>query len=141
MFVVTDYKSALSCIRTKKVFLNMKKAILILILFFTTIVVFVYINVFINSRQEYLKKYNFIIAKIETDTKGNLIFYDSLYNKYSFANYRFKEWDKLGISVGDKVLKDSLSKNMNICRKIKNEYKIYYIQKPNGTISFSFYGY
>lgn len=119
----------------------MKKGIFLLIIFLITIVGFIYINVFIKSRQEYIKSYNFIIANIEMDAKGDLIFYDSLNNKYFFASYRFNEFDKLGISVGDKVFKDQYSKSLTISRKIKNEYKIYYIQHPNGIIPFSFYNY
>lgn len=119
----------------------MKKGIFLLIIFLMTIVGFIFINVFIKSRQEYTKKYDFIIANIEIDAKGDLTFYDSLNNKYFFASYRFNEFDKLGISVGDKVFKDHYSKDLAISRKIKNEYKIYYMQQPNGIIPFLFYNY
>ncbi len=117
----------------------MKKAVLFLLIFFATIFVFIFINVFIKSRQEYASKYDFIIDTIETDAKGYLIFSDSLNNEYSFASYNFNKFDKLGISIGDKVFKDHYSKNMIISRKIENKYKVYYIQKPNGMIPFSFY--
>lgn len=119
----------------------MKKGIFLLIIFLITIVGFIFINVFIESRQEYTKNYDFIITNIEIDAKGDLIFYDSLNNNYSFASYRFNKFDKLGISVGDKVFKDMNSKCLTIRRKIKNKYKIYYVQQPNGLIPFSFYNY
>lgn len=117
----------------------MKKGILFVLIFLMIIVGFVFINVFIKSRQEYAAKYDFIITDIEIDAKGDLTFCDSLNYKYSFSSYRFSKWDKLGISVGDKVYKDTYSKNMFISRKNRNEYKIYFIQKPNGMIPFSFY--
>lgn len=119
----------------------MKKGILLLIIFFVTIFVFIFINAFIKSRQEYTNKYDFIIDKIEIGAKGYLIFYDNLNNQYSFASYSFTEFEKLGISVGDRVFKDSYSKNMIIYREIKNKYKIYYVREPNGMIPFSFYSY
>ncbi len=110
-----------------------------LILFLLIFVGYVFINVFIKSRQEYAAKYDFIISNIEKDAKGDLIFYDNLDLKYSFASYRFSKWDKLGISVGDRVFKDHYSENMFISRKIGEIYKVYYVQKPNGMIPFSFY--
>lgn len=119
----------------------MKKGIFLLVIFLITIVGFIFINIFIKSRQEYSKKYDFIIANIEIDAKGDLTFYDSLNNKYSFASYRFNKFYNLEISVGDKVYKDQYSKSLTISRKIKNEYKVYYIQQPNGIIPFSFYNY
>ncbi|RED26114.1 hypothetical protein BD847_0020 [Flavobacterium cutihirudinis] len=121
--------------------MDRRKTVFSLMIFFVTILVFIFINAFIKSRQEYTNKYDFIIDKIETDAKGYLIFSDSLNNQYSFASYNFTEFDKLGISVGDRVFKDSYSKNMTINRKMKNEYKTYYIQKPNGMIPFLLYSY
>ena len=119
----------------------MKKAIFWVIIFLITVVGFVFINVFIKSRQEYSKRYDFIITNIKTDAKGDLTFYDSLNNEYFFTSYRFNEFDKLGILVGDKVFKDRYSKNLTISRKINNTYKIYYIQEPNGMIPVLFYTY
>ncbi|KLT70509.1 hypothetical protein [Flavobacterium sp. ABG] len=119
----------------------MKKKIFLLIIFLITVVGFIFINVFIKSRQEYSKSYDFIIANIEIDAKGDLTFYDSLNNKYFFASYIFNEFDKLGISIGDKVSKDQYSKSLTISRRINDKYKIYYIQQPNGIIPFSFYNY
>lgn len=105
------------------------------------IIGFVFINVFIDSRKEYTGRYDFIIAKIETDAKGDLTFCDSLDNRYSFAGYRFSKFYKLGISIGDKVYKDFKSKDMIFSREIEDKYKVYYIQEPNGMIPFSFYSY
>lgn len=119
----------------------MKKGIFLLVIFLITIVAFVFINVFIKSRQEYCEKYEFIITKIEIDAKGDLTFYDSHNNKYFFASYRFNEFDKLGISLGDKIFKDRYSKNLIISRKVNNKYKIYYTQQPNGMVPYSFYNY
>ena len=124
-----------------KPILNMKKGILLVIIFLVTVVGFIFTNAFIKSHQEYGKRYDFVITNIEKDAKGDLTFYDSLDNKYFFASYRFNEFNKLGISVGDKVFKDQYSKNMTISRKINNSYKIYYIQEPNGIIPFLFYSY
>ena len=117
----------------------MKKGIIFITIFIIAVIGFVFINVFIKSRQEYNTRYDFIIANIETDAKGGLSFYDSLNNKYSFASYRFNKFDKLGISVGDRIFKDKYSKNMSISRSINDNYKVYYVQKPNGMIPFSFY--
>ncbi|MBF4507667.1 hypothetical protein IRZ83_13405 [Flavobacterium sp. JLP] len=119
----------------------MKKWIFFLVIFLIAIVGFIFINVFIKSRHEYCKKYDFIITNIDENVKGDLIFYDSFNNKYFFTNYRFNEFDKLGISVGDKIFKDQYSESLTISRKIKNKYKIYYIQQPNGLIPFTFYNY
>jgi hypothetical protein len=119
----------------------MKKGFFLVIIFLAIAVGFVFINVFIKSRKEYIKKYDFVISNIKTDVKGNITFYDSLNNSYYFASYRFNEWDKLEILIGDRVFKDSYSKNMTISRKVENEYKVIYTQKPNGMIPFSFYSY
>lgn len=121
--------------------MDRRKAVFLLIIFFAAIFIFIFINAFIKSRQEYTNKYDFIIDKIEIDAKGYLIFCDRLNNQYSFASYNFTEFDKLGISVGDRVFKDRYSKNMTISRKIKNEYKVICIQEPNGMIPYLFYSY
>jgi hypothetical protein len=119
----------------------MKKPVLLLIVFFVTIFIFIFINAFLKSRQEYTNKYDFVITEIEINVKGNLTFYDNLNHKYSFASYSFNKFDKLGIEVGDRILKDNCKKNMTISREINNKYEIYYVQKPNGLIPFSFYDY
>ncbi|WP_194139671.1 hypothetical protein [Flavobacterium hungaricum] len=119
----------------------MKKAIFLLIIFLIAIVGFTFVNAIVTSRHEYKKKYDFVISNIEIDAKGDLTFYDSINNKYFFASYRFNEFDKLGISVGDKVFKDHYSKKLIISRKINDKYKIYHIQQPNGLIPFSLYSY
>jgi hypothetical protein len=119
----------------------MKKPVLIIITFFVIAITFIFINGFIQSRREYVEKYDFVIKNIKTDIKGNLIFYDSLHNKYRFVSHRFSKHFKLGISTGDKIFKDYHSKYMIIYRQVNNKYQIYYIQKPNGQIPFSFYSY
>jgi len=119
----------------------MKKGIFLLIIFLIVIVGFTFINAIVKSRHEYTNKYDFVISNIETDAKGDLTFYDSVNNKYFFASYRFNEFDKLVISVGDKVFKDHYSKKMVISRKINDKYEIYHIQQPNGMIPFSLYSY
>jgi len=124
-----------------KTILNMKKGFFLVIIFLAIAVGLVFINVFIKSRKEYIKKYDFVISNIKTDVKGNITFYDSLNNSYYLASYRFNEWDKLEILIGDRVFKDSYLKNMTISRKVENEYKVIYTQKPNGMIPFSFYSY
>lgn len=118
----------------------MKKGVIFLGIFFIVVLTFISINVYINSRQEYLNKCDFVIAKIDTDAKGYLTFYDSLRCEYSFASYNFTKWDKLGISVGDRVFKNSYSKDMTISRKIDGDYRIYHVQESNGMFPFSFYG-
>lgn len=109
--------------------------------FFLLTILFVFINSYRKSKQEYDSKYNFIITKIDIDAKGCLIFRDSLNNVYSFASYRFTKWDNLGILNGDKVVKNRYSKKMILSRKEVegNKYKIYHIQEPNGLIPYSFY--
>ena len=119
----------------------MKKPVLALIIFFAVAIAYTFINVFIRSRIEYVEKYDFVIKNIKTESKGNLIFYDSLHNKYRFSAYLFNKYDKLGISTGDKIFKDHRSKNMIIYRQVNNKYQIYYIQEPNGLVPFSFYNY
>ena len=119
----------------------MKKPVLILITFFVVAISFSFILGFIQSRREYVEKYDFVIKNIKTDIQGNLIFYDSLHNKYYFSGYWFKKHDKLGILTGDKIFKDHRSKNMIIYRQVNNKYQIYYIQEPNGLVPFSFYNY
>lgn len=108
--------------------------------FFGFFLVFVAVSNFIKSRQEYSNKYDFVIAKIRSNAKGYLTFYDSLRCEYSFASYKFTKWDKLGISVGDRVFKNSYSKDMTVSRRIDGVYKVYHVQEPNGMFSFSFYG-
>lgn len=117
----------------------MKKAFFFFAGFYILVLGFVYANVFIHSRQEYAARYYFVISKIEVESKGNLVFYDSLKNKYSFSSYRFSKGDKSRVLVGDKVFKDSCSKKMIISRRINGKYEICYIQNPNGIIPFSFY--
>ncbi|KGO90544.1 hypothetical protein [Flavobacterium subsaxonicum] len=119
----------------------MKKSVLILIIFFVVAIAFIFIDGFIQSRREYVEKYDFVIKNIKTDIKGNLTFYDNLNNKYFFSGYWFSKYDKLGISTGDKIFKDHYSKNMIIYRQVNNKYQIYYIQEPNGLIPFSLYSY
>ena len=119
----------------------MKKPVLALMIFFVVVIAFIFINIFISSRRQYLEKYDFVIKNIKTDSKGNLIFCDSLHNKYRFSAYLFNEYDKLRILTGDKVFKDHRSKNMIIYRQVNNKYQVYYIQEPNGLVPFSFYNY
>lgn len=118
-----------------------KKTVYFFIIFFSTIFTFTFINVFIKSRQEYNSKYNFTIHDIKSGAKGELTFYDSLNNQYSFASFSFNEHDKLGIQVGDKVFKDYKSKDMIFSREIEDTYSVYYIQESNGMVPFSFYSY
>lgn len=118
----------------------MKKGVIFLGIFFIVVLIFISVNVYIKSRQEYANKYDFVIDKIEIDAKGSLTFYDSIKCEYRFASYRFTKWDKLGISVGDRVFKNSYSKDMTISRKIDGDYRIYHVQEPNGMFPFSFYG-
>lgn len=118
----------------------MKKGVIFLGIFFIVVLIFISVNVYIKSRQEYANKYDFVIDKIEIDAKGSLTFYDSIKCEYRFASYRFTKWDKLGISVGDRVFKNSYSKDMTISRKIYGDYRIYHVQEPNGMFPFSFYG-
>lgn len=118
----------------------MKKGVIFLGIFFIVVLMFISVNVYIKSRQEYANKYDFVIDKIEIDAKGSLTFYDSIKCEYRFASYRFTKWDKLGISVGDRVFKNSYSKDMTISRKIYGDYRIYHVQEPNGMFPFSFYG-
>ena len=118
----------------------MKKGVIFLGIFFIVVLMFISVNVYIKSRQEYANKYDFVIDKIEIDAKGSLTFYDSIKCEYRFASYRFTKWDKLGISVGDRVFKNSYSKDMTISRKIDGDYRICHVQEPNGMFPFSFYG-
>ncbi|KOS06152.1 hypothetical protein AM493_08985 [Flavobacterium akiainvivens] len=118
-----------------------EKSYIFFFIFFGTIFIFIFINGFIKSRKEYGSKYNFTIDEIKSDAKGNLIFFDSVGNEYSFASFTFNKHDKLGISVGDKVFKDYKSKNMIFSRETEDKYSVYYIQKPNGMVPFSFYSY
>ena len=108
--------------------------------FFAFFMVFVVINNFVKSRQEYANKYDFVITKIDVNAKQNLTFHDSLKNEYFFLSYRFSKLQKLGISVGDRIFKNSYSKDMTISRKIDGDYRIYHVQEPNGMFPFSFYG-
>ncbi len=117
----------------------MKRNVSLLVISFFIVILYIFTNVCIGSRKEYVTKYDFIITKIESDAKGDLTFSDSLNNKYFFYSYQFDKWHNLGISVGDKIFKDHYSKNMIISRKKNNNYKIYHIQEPNGMILFSFY--
>lgn len=119
----------------------MKKPVLALTIFFVVAIAFNFINGFIQSRIEYVEKYDFVIKNIKTDIQGNLIFYDSLHSKYYFSGYWFNKHDKLGILTGDKIFKDQHSKNMIIYRQVNNKYQIYYIQEPNGLVPFSLYNY
>lgn len=108
---------------------------------FGIFLIYIFINIFVQSRREYSNKYNFIITKIDVNAKGDFTFYDSLNNEYFFLSYRFNRFQKLGISVGDKVFKKSYSRNLTISRKIDDEYKVYHVQEPNGRFPFWFYCY
>ncbi|MBZ4035497.1 hypothetical protein K6T82_12015 [Flavobacterium sp. 17A] len=119
----------------------MKGNVFKLFIFFIVVFGFVFSNVFIKSRKEYTKSYDFIISRIESDAKGYLTFYDSLNTGYSFTSFRFNEFDKQGFLAGDKVFKDKFSKNVNISRKKGNEYKIFFTQEANGMIPFCLYAY
>jgi len=118
-----------------------RKPFLFLPIFYAVAFAFIFIAAFIQSRLEYVEKYDFVITKIKVEMHGTLKFYDSLHNTYSFSCYQLNKNDSLGISTGDKIFKDRYSKNMIVYRQINNKYRIYYIQEPNGLVPFSFYSY
>jgi hypothetical protein len=95
----------------------MKKPIYFLIAFFLFLFLFIFINAYLKKKEEYNNKYDFIVTKIKSDSKGYLIFSDINNNTYSFVSYKFIKWDNLGIIVGDKIFKDSCSNVFLIYRK------------------------
>lgn len=62
----------------------MKKGVIFLGIFFIVVLMFISVNVYIKSRQEYANKYDFVITKIDVNSKQNLTFHDSLKNEYFF---------------------------------------------------------
>lgn len=106
----------------------MKRGIVFSIIFL--LIAGILTTVFIQSRIEFGKSYNFEITKIERQTNGYLILYSNK-EKYFFANFSFTSSDS--IEVGDKIVKKADAKIMYVFRRDNNgKFKIFLIKKPNG---------
>lgn len=97
---------------------NYRAVTLIVCLF---IVAYVIANSFYLSYQNYNHQYNFLITKIGTNEKQNLIFFDRnktvMFSEFSIPN-------TADIKVGDSVSKPKCSKFLYLYRKDKdNHYK------------------
>jgi hypothetical protein len=108
-------------------------------LFFSILIIglgVIFVNTFIQSRNEYKKKFDFIITKIEITPTSTLIFYNND-EKIEFWNYTIMKDE--GVIVGDKIVKDRCSEKLFIYKKINNEYVIFLIKKPDGLFPISFF--
>ena len=99
----------------------MKKRIMIYI--FLGILLFVFINTFIQTRKECNTDYNFIITKLEISPTNRLIFYD---NEKEISLWNFIVSANSGVDVGDKLIKSKCSNSLAIYKKNdKNVYVLY----------------
>lgn len=102
----------------------------IMIYIFLGVALFVFINTFIQTRNECKSDYNFTITKLEITPTKRLIFYDnekevSLWNYIVSAN--------TGVDVGDKLIKGKCSKYLYIYKKNdQGEYFLHLKVKPSG---------
>lgn len=104
---------------------------------FITLVLFVFLNTFIKSRNEYKKTYNFVITKIETTPTRTLDFYNNT-EKIVLWNYIVSE--KEGVEVGDLLLKKECSKYLYIYKKNNmGVYKVYLKVIPSGLFPFEWF--
>lgn len=80
----------------------------------SSIVLFIFINTFIRSRNEYKIKYDFVITKITITPTKTLEFYNNK-EKVVLWNYIISENE--GVEVGDLLYKKECSKYLYIFKK------------------------
>ncbi|AYN03970.1 hypothetical protein [Flavobacterium sp. 140616W15] len=78
------------------------------------VVLFIFLNTFIRSRNEYQKSYNFIITKVEITPTHTLEVFNNN-EKIAFWNYIISENE--GVEIGDLIYKKKCSKYLYIYKK------------------------
>lgn len=97
----------------------------IIVLFITGAVLFIFLNTFIRSRNEYQKSYNFVITKIDITPTNSLEFFNKK-EKIALWNYIISEDE--GVEVGDLLCKKKCSKYLYIYKKNSNGNYIEYLK-------------
>lgn len=104
---------------------------------FIGIVLFIFINTFIKSKNEYKKAYNFVITKIEISPTNTLILYDNK-KKITLWNYTIMDYE--GVKIGDLLCKKECSKYLYIYKK--NDMGVYTVHlkvNPSGLFPFEWF--
>ena len=100
--------------------------------------VFPLVNTFIRSRNEYHKKYDFIISKVSITPTRQLEFYDTTGEKVSLWNYTVMDYE--GVSKGDSIFKDKCSFFLYVYKKNnRGEFKEYLRIRPTGLFPHSMF--
>lgn len=116
----------------------MNRKMLFLILMVVLMLVFPLVNTFIRSRNEYHKKYDFIISKVSITPTRQLEFYDTTGEKVSLWNYTVMDYE--GVSKGDSIFKDKCSFFLYVYKKNnRGEFKEYLRIRPTGLFPHSMF--
>ncbi|MET3022105.1 hypothetical protein [Flavobacterium hydatis] len=109
----------------------------IIIIVFIGVALFIFLNTFFKSREEYRNNYNFVITKIEKSPTKTLIFYNNK-EKITLWNYIITDYEE--VEVGDLLSKKECSKYLYIYRK--NDLGVYSLHlkvNPIGLFPFGWF--
>jgi hypothetical protein len=111
--------------------MKLKKILIFFLCFFGIQLIIVYYN----SKKDYEKSYDFIIAKISITQKKRMIFYsdETKFPKSNFTSSVFTIMETEDVKIGDKVFKEAGARKLFILRKNKNGvYEVHKIYYPTG---------
>lgn len=104
---------------------------------FIGIVLYIFLNTFIKSRNEYNKTYKFVITKIEITPTHTIEFYN---NKEKIVLWNYIISENEGVEIGDLLCKKECSKYLYIYRK--NDMGVYTVHlkvNPSGIFPFEWF--
>ncbi|OUL60733.1 hypothetical protein [Flavobacterium sp. AJR] len=114
----------------------MKKKYLIIFVFIG-VALFIFLNTFFKSREEYRNSYNFVITKIEISPTKTLIFYNNK-EEITLWNYIITDYEK--VEIGDLLCKKECSKYLYIYRKNnRGVYNLHLKINPTGLFPFEWF--